>query len=231
MRNLKKWMLSIALSAGTLALFGLLTNGRLFLSFENPTQAVLISLLVISLAYRLLMQILKGLPSETKKLYEDNQKGEGVEFNILSGLPNMPSNTQVHLYFEDESLLIKAKHLKLTARLTYDQITEAQIVTREEIQKKQRSPGSRAFWGGVFGGETGAIIGGFSGMQTNEKMVERQYLVILYTSDEKPKNLVFAVTSASIRQNREKALAKLREKAGLQKEVTSKMESSTDVNL
>lgn len=231
MSKRKKWLLCFILAIVTVAIIILIQTRGSF-DFSNINIVALLgALLILTLLFRWICLFFIDSRGYAKQIRENNEKGEGVEFQVLDGIPNMKRDTHVQLFFEEKTLLIKAKYEEQTARLEYSQIIDAHLYTETEIIKKQRNPGSRALWGGILGGETGAIVGGFSGLQTKEKVTEKKYLIILYTSDGTDNRLVFSITHASLNVGRERVVARLREKAGLQKEVTPKMESSTDFNL
>lgn len=111
-----------------------------------------------------------------------------------SGVPGITENWPCELIMKDDDdrLEIRPRMSKNpSVFLPYNKITNAAVVTEQEIIEKSKSVLGRAAIGGLLLGPVGAIVGSTSGVGKKEKKVTRAYYIINYTSGDETKVLTF----------------------------------------
>lgn len=139
-------------------------------------------------------------------IFGKKDKDGNIAVNIMlnEGIPNWMGGSNVRLVLDDSNsqLRIESRINKKypPALLKYSQLTAAEVVTEQEIRTKSKSVVGRAVIGGLLLGSLGATIGGISGIGSKQKISEKQYLVINYTSsvDSEPKVLSFEIVGATL---------------------------------
>lgn len=114
----------------------------------------------------------------------DKEGNTYSNMTLIDGIKSINANMPVRLTLQkDGKLRIEQRVLKnKPVYLAYSQITNAGLITEEEIIEKSKSVVGRAAVGGLFLGPLGAIVGGMSGTGKKTKTKSETYFVINYNS-------------------------------------------------
>jgi hypothetical protein len=115
----------------------------------------------------------------------DKEGNRYSNMTIVDGLSSINKNMPVRLtQLKDGRLMIEQRFSKnKPVYIPYSQVTNAGLVTEEEIIEKSKSVVGRAAAGTLLLGPLGAIIGGMSGIGTKTKQKSETYFVINYRPD------------------------------------------------
>ncbi|MBD3107907.1 hypothetical protein IEO70_05970 [Bacillus sp. AGMB 02131] len=120
-----------------------------------------------------------------------------VILKLVDGIP-LPIDAMIKLEADDDQEKIRFTvpfMKKEPVTLAYDQITDIEAFTEEQIKEKDKSVVGRAVVGGLLIGPLGAIVGGISGIGSKKKKKSKLFVVINYISkDGETKSISFEDT-------------------------------------
>jgi hypothetical protein len=129
---------------------------------------------------------------------KDKKGNSSVHVEMISGIGAIPKNTPVTLTLNGDTLEIKQRFFgKEPFSLACAQITDAGMISSEEIVERNKSVIGRAAVGGLLLGPLGAIVGGMSGTGKKQKTERHVYFVINYTSGKSGESQVLSFQDAA----------------------------------
>lgn len=150
------------------------------MEFGNYLGFIVFGLVIVFLIYRN-----KTKNSKTNNSNADNiSEGGLVKLRFakyVSGIDYLTEGQECDLIIDSEKLIIKSGKNQ-SFNISLEQIINAGIITKKEVEMKNKSAIGRGIVGGVLTGGVGLLLGGLSGVGQKVKNISKYFLVINYKS-------------------------------------------------
>lgn len=132
---------------------------------------------------------------------KDKDGNLSVNLGYIDGISGFCGGDAVTLTVDknnEKILILKRLNKKVRCELDQSTIINAQIVSDQQLQQKDKSVVGRAAVGALLAGPLGAMIGGMSGVGTKTKSKKISLLLITYLEGNTEKAIALEVVGASI---------------------------------
>lgn len=162
--------------------------------------------------------IIKEKTKENEKIKEKPKKikAEGkMRAKLVNGIDYLSEGQLCSLWIENDKVVVDSKVNKLN--LNISQIVNIALLTKKEIEKKDKSVIGRAAVGSIFGF---GLLGAISGIGQKSKKINKYFLIISYKAkdNEDIQNLTFGLDMQGYIENRfvKMVTKRIKEKANVE---------------